>query len=246
MTDLMASVAVTFLLIASIFIVKSAEATKKELKPVDLLREEQEKSRDSLRRLLQALQGSAEISSVANVVEDPNDRFLLTITYRSEQLTFDTDRADLNPGARKVVEQSFPVLISEICAVIGRVETVFLEGHTDAQGGMAKFQRNVELSSQRAHSVFFAGRATVAHEDRLRRCIDSNFTVAGRGPVQPADSTLAAHWADSARKPNAKDRRVEIKVRFSAGEKKLLELEPRRASDRADLDVTAGGARGRP
>src|SRR5467141_3214987 len=86
LTDLMASVAVTFLLIAAIFIVKSAEASRKELEanrkamlPLDKVKQAQADSRIALERLLGILQRDESISAVAHVIHDDADPFLLTI-----------------------------------------------------------------------------------------------------------------------------------------------------------------------
>src|SRR5207302_6964035 len=107
----------TFLLLAAIFIVKAADATnrqlaatKKELVPLDRVKAAQDDSKKALAKLVEILRSNTSISSVAQIEPDPNDPFLLTITYRSEQLTFATDRSTLNDTARKVVDDSFPTL----------------------------------------------------------------------------------------------------------------------------------------
>lgn len=224
MTDLMASVAVTFLLIAAIFIVKAAQAQKKAEEPVDAIKVEQRLSEESLQILLGRLQGAEGIASVAKVERDPRDPFLLTITYRSDKLTFDKDQFELKPAALDIVKLSFPVLVREICKVNDHVESVFLEGHTD---GLGFFRKNVELSSRRAHSVFFAGREAVEADPTRPTCqIDSKFTVAGRGPLQPLHPLPNKRGADPSQRQDTspEDRRVEIKVRFSGGERGLREL----------------------
>jgi outer membrane protein OmpA-like peptidoglycan-associated protein len=227
----MASVAVTFLLIAAIFIVKSAEASRKELEanrkamvPLDKVKQAQEDSRIALDRLFGILKHDESISAVAQVIRDDADPFLLTIIYRSDRLTFATDRSDLNSAARTVIDTSFPVVIRGVCAEERKIESVVLEGHTDAQGGEEKFQYNVELSSRRALTVFGEGRKVVEQSKDLLHCIDSKFTVAGRGPVQPLDRTI--RWDDWEMRRGSKpeDRRVEVKVRFSAGEDVIRDL----------------------
>ena len=231
MTDLMASVAVTFLLLAAIFIVKAADAmnrqlaaTKKELVPLDRVKAAQDDSKKALAKLVDILRSSASISSVAQIEPDPNDPFLLTITYRSEQLTFSTDRSTLNDTARKVVDDSFPTLIKEVCANESRLESVTLEGHTDAQGGENRFQYNFDLSARRALAVFSEGRESIAESPSLRHCMDSNFTVTGRGPVHPNDRRIRWDDWEKRRGSRTEDRRVEVKVRFSAGEAEIRNL----------------------
>jgi outer membrane protein OmpA-like peptidoglycan-associated protein len=233
MTDLMASVAVTFLLLAAIFIVKSADATNKqlaatktELKPLDRVKVAQEESRKALAKLVETLRKETAISSVAQIVPDASDPFLLTITYRSEQLTFATDQSTLNDTAKKVVDDSFPTLIKEVCANEPKLESVTLEGHTDAQGGEDRFQYNFDLSARRALAVFSEGRLSIAESSALRHCMDSNFTVTGRGPVHPNDPAVRWDDWDRRRGPRSEDRRVEVKVRFSAGEAEIRSLQP--------------------
>jgi outer membrane protein OmpA-like peptidoglycan-associated protein len=223
LTDLMASVAVTFLLIAAIFIVKSAQANKEKLKPLEEVKTTQVTSRDALEKLFSALTADPAIAGVAHIVHDAADPFLLTITYRSDSLTFGTDRAELAEDARSVIDGSFPILIRQVCAEQQSIESVVLEGHTDAQGGAEKFQYNVELSSRRAHSIFAEARKSVQMMPDQLHCIDSMFTVAGRGPVQPATPVRWDDW-DARHGSHPEDRRVEIKVRFSAGEKLLRAL----------------------
>jgi outer membrane protein OmpA-like peptidoglycan-associated protein len=232
MTDLMASVAVTFLLLAAIFIVKSAEATKrqlaatkKELVPLDRVKLAQEESRKALAKLVETLRSDTAVSSVAQIVPDASDPFLLTITYRSEQLTFATDQSVLRDTAKKVVDDSFPTLIKEVCANEAKLESVTLEGHTDAQGGEDRFQYNFDLSARRALAVFSEGRESILQSSSLRHCMDSTFIVTGRGPVRPSDATV--RWDDWERRRGSRteDRRVEVKVRFSAGEAEIRNLQ---------------------
>ncbi len=70
---------------------------------------------------------------------------------------------------------------------------------------------NVQLSSARAHHVFFEAREVLRDQPALAQCLDHNFVVAGRGPMEPLDG---GSW-ELARSPkeNERNRRVVIKVR---------------------------------
>jgi flagellar motor protein MotB len=86
------------------------------------------------------------------------------------------------------------------------------EGHPECEA--IGFANNVRLSGARAQNVFFSMRKAVANDEHLSACLDRNFVVAGRGPVEPSDGKP---WVDS--RTDAEDeanRRVLLKIRAQA------------------------------
>jgi flagellar motor protein MotB len=76
------------------------------------------------------------------------------------------------------------------------------------------FENNVRLSGARAQNVFFAMQTAVAQDDRLSACLERNFVVAGRGPVDPRDGQPWAEQRTEAE--DADNRRVLLKIRAQA------------------------------
>lgn len=76
------------------------------------------------------------------------------------------------------------------------------------------FENNVRLSGARAQNVFFSMRMAVAEDVRLSTCLERNFVVAGRGPVEPRDGRP---WgAVRTEAEDADNRRVLLKIRAQA------------------------------
>lgn len=76
------------------------------------------------------------------------------------------------------------------------------------------FENNVRLSGARAQNVFFAMRTAVAQDQRLSACLERNFVIAGRGPVEPRDGRP---WAEPRTETeDADNRRVLLKIRAQA------------------------------
>jgi hypothetical protein len=76
------------------------------------------------------------------------------------------------------------------------------------------FENNVRLSGARAQNVFFTMRTAVAGDARLSTCLERNFVVAGRGPVEPRDGQPWA--APRTESEDADNRRVLLKIRAQA------------------------------
>ncbi len=148
MTDLMAGVAVIFLLVAAIFMVKAANTSKAEAKRSA---QEAEKGRDASRRLNEitssdkaaiaelaalkdALSASKDLRQLVELVYDADrDPFLLTIVFDRGRLRFDSGDCALRKDTLSVVEDSFGSIFDRICtsATSGFVQSIALEGHTD-------------------------------------------------------------------------------------------------------------------
>lgn len=239
MTDLMAGVAVTFLLLATIFIMQAAQRREEERKKKEAAQAvvkkvvEDEPAKKALAELQRALPEGVTSET------DPTDPLLLLILFQSEgwfapaQCVPDRARVDeIRAKVRPVFEK--------VCDHRTFIRSIVLEGHTDREplckgaGGTSQcgaidtcspiptveegFQNNVRLSAARAQEVFFKAREALvdSNKDLVASCIDPLFVVSGRGPVEPKDRTRK--WRDDEKdtKKLADDRRVVLKVRFQS------------------------------
>lgn len=252
MTDLMSGVAVTFLLIAAIFMVHSAhdrrqalaaearakhaaEQNKVGAEELEQLKVVDRRGIDALVALktkLEPLRGRIELDY--NPVLDPR---LLTIVFSRENLRFDSAACEISAGRREALVATLRELLPLVCATVATrlVQSITLEGHTDNEssfGGRCgthtpdrscysdpsqpacinqSFENNVTLSSARAHFVFFQARKALQGDREIADCLEHNFVVAGRGPVEPLDGLAWATRRDPAE--NERNRRVVVKVR---------------------------------
>jgi flagellar motor protein MotB len=216
MTDLMASVAVTFLLLAAIFMLRATDEKVKAERRLSQVQTFQDSSRDKLERLMAELQGIDLKKAV--IEQDKDDRFLLTVEFPDTALHFETGKHEIPSDVVSASVAPLKKVVEKVCDIDQKyTNSIVLEGHTDLQGQSADggYQRNVKLSGARAQFVFFAVRDRIDNE-RLRACMDTRFTVSGRGPVQPKDR--ARKWDDPHRPENEPaDRRVVLKIRFTSG-----------------------------
>jgi flagellar motor protein MotB len=216
MTDLMASVAVTFLLLAAIFMLRASAEKREAQSRLESARSIQDDSLKELNALMDDLRARAELRNA--VQPDPTDKFVVTVEFPEDALYFAVNDD-------KLVAENAPRLVEPLKQVVERVckinealtNSIILEGHTDPQGkpGVDGYRYNVRLSALRAQAVYFAVREQLEHE--IQACMDKRFTVAGRGPVQAKDVKWK-QWNDPARpRDAAADRRVVLKVRFTSG-----------------------------
>jgi flagellar motor protein MotB len=249
LTDLMASVAVMFLLIAAIFMVRSLaqarksgeeekqsrEAAKRFEATIQSAQAEDKTSREALQRLVAELKRDSSVRG-ADIDYHPDiDPYLVTIVFSENLLHFDVGAFNLDPQAAATVRGLGPTILKKTCHLVaetGRVEQITLEGHTDNQGipgcetSLAKpvcaepsFKNNVDLSAKRAQNVYFALRTAIGGDPKLMSCLDKHFVVSGRGPVEPLNG---ANWRDHQDdEQKRKNRRVVIKVRIRSDVKAL-------------------------
>ena len=200
MTDLMAGVAVTFLLLAAIFIVQ-ADALKRDAlrkkaeaeKQASALRNEPEARReltDLDDRLTAAL---AEGAQKAQVFPDPKDPLVLLVIFESD----DWFPSGACVPSRDVRQRIAPILadvFSKVCDPrYQHIESIILEGHSDrnplypgrggsercgaverytgSPGDIEGFHNNVRLSAARAQEVFFIAREAILASSAERSAI---------------------------------------------------------------------------
>jgi flagellar motor protein MotB len=241
MTDLMASVAVLFLLVAAIFMVRSMKTARAAREKLEQAKKEQISYRDELKGLMDLLRVNPEVIALATIEPDPKDPFVFSVIIRDNALAFGSGECALSPAASNLIREQFPVILRPVCDMVakGVVERITLEGHTDAApfvtheakcgvdrpspthcgtGSDAPeclrvgFENNVRLSGSRAQSVFFEMRSGLEREPVLLDCLDRYFVVAGRGPVEPADGS-DWHKPNSGTEAAGRNRRVVFKIR---------------------------------
>jgi outer membrane protein OmpA-like peptidoglycan-associated protein len=216
MTDLMASIAVTFLLIAAIFMLRASQANGAATAAINEAKQRHQRSRDAVKALIDELNQAPGLQGA--VQRDADDELLVTAEFAAKAIYFATNEDKLSSQARETLVPKLQRVVERVCAIPKELtNSIVLEGHSDPQGG---YEHNVSLSARRAESVYFAVRNSVG-PGATQDCIDARFTVSGRGPVQP--KLFKQAWNDPTR-PEVEDgdRRVVLKVRFASGADKLV------------------------
>ena len=189
---------------------------------------------------IEQLQGDlANNKTIELIYDKQKDPRLLTIVFNRETLHFAPGRCEVAGETRDALRQTLRAIFPMICTAAGKglEKRITLEGHTDNQPPLGVecrgveaasscyrsgtdekckkegFESNVQLSAARAQYVFFQAREVNQQDPIVANCLDRNFIVAGRGPMDPLDG---GKW-DHDRPPieNDKNRRVVIKVRVT-------------------------------
>lgn len=193
-SDLMSGLLAIFILVLSYFILNFSQATA-QLTQNDVTRAE----------LLRFLQRELEREGITVTIDDRHG-----ILRISEGVLFDPGLADVKPQGQFVIQKLGGVLEIALEAeqFKGRVETIFIEGHTDnvpINNGV--FPSNWELSTKRAINTWLV--MSNAHP-RLPWFPNDRgeliFSVSGYADTRPiADNTTAARRSENRR----------IDIRFS-------------------------------
>ncbi|MCY1019356.1 hypothetical protein [Pyxidicoccus sp. MSG2] len=209
LADLMAGVAVVFLMLAVIFILearKQQEAAIQEkeaaLGRVDSQKEGVQASLLALREDLVTLDATLDggFISLSGLDGGVNS---LEIEFKNLQFGLGQCRT---PSAYvEQFERGAVPLIRRVCEAVdamrdaGAEPTIILEGHTDdrpflgtsgecgVRNGITavSFENNVRASAARAQEVFFTVRSQLTDAGYERECLDANFVVSGRGQTAP-------------------------------------------------------------
>lgn len=193
-SDLMSGLLAIFILVLSYFILNFTQATA-QLTQNDITRAE----------LLRRLQTELEREGIKVSVDERHG-----ILRISEGVLFDIGLADIKPQGQIVIKKLSDALEVALNAeqFKGRVETIFIEGHTDdvpISNGV--FPSNWELSAKRAINTWLAMSGANPHLTTLQN--DKGeiiFSVSGYADTRP----IAANTTDTGRRDN---RRIDI--RFS-------------------------------
>ena len=193
-SDLMSGLLAIFILVLSYFILNFSQATA-QLTQNDVTRAE----------LLRFLQEEMERSGIKVTVDERHG-----ILRISEGVLFDVGLADVKPQGQIVIQK-----LSDALAVAlesnqfkGRVETIFIEGHTDNVPIVtAIFPSNWELSTKRAINTWLTMSGA---NPKLTTLLNDKgeiiFSVSGYADTRP----IADNATDAGRRDN---RRIDI--RFS-------------------------------
>lgn len=199
-TDLMASLAVIFILLTVVFIKSSSERSKEGKKAV----------RSQLAGVLD--------KNNLPLVQDANDPLTMSVRVSENLLKFASGSAVLSDAGGQFMDQFFPALAAELCAEPMRssIDAVIVEGHTDksGEGAAGGTSNNIRLSQNRSFSVLSRGLAAVRHDQPLYDCVLKLILASGRGSSVPimVDNDYSSDQS----------RRVEIKIRVKSHEQEYF------------------------
>lgn len=193
-SDLMSGLLAIFILVLSYFILNFSQATA-QLTQNDVTRAE----------LLRFMQTELEREGITVTVDEQHG-----ILRISEGVLFDVGLADVKPQGQVVIQKLSSVLETalEYEQFKGRVETIFIEGHTDNVPIVTEiFPSNWELSTKRAINTWLT--MSNANPKLTTLLNDKNeiiFSVSGYADTRP----IAQNSTEQGRRDN---RRIDI--RFS-------------------------------
>jgi flagellar motor protein MotB len=149
LTDLMSGVAVTFLVIAAIFMVQASQAKQKvqqEKRHAEALAkrneenavkyeemdEREQRGIAEIEKLRASLEGRPSIELLYDRAKDPR---LLTIVFDRDSLRFDSGACKVDRDALERLRATLRDIFPPICAAVGGglQKSIALEGHTDNQ-----------------------------------------------------------------------------------------------------------------
>lgn len=200
-TDLMASLAVIFILLTVVFIRNASQKS--------------EQGKDAVRM------GLAEVLEKNNLPleQDPADPLSLNVRVGEELLKFPLNSAQLSPNAESFIESFFPSLAAQLCSneIRDRLDAVVIEGHTDRSGESSRDggnSHNIRLSQNRSFSVLSKALSSVHHDSELYNCMLKLVLASGRGSSMPI-SENNIYSAEMSR-------RVEVKIRVKSNEQEFF------------------------
>lgn len=199
-TDLMASLAVIFILLSVVFI---NNASKKRENDKDLIR-------SSLSEVLE--------KNKLPLRQDPNDPLILVVSVGEDVLKFPINSASLSDGGAKFLDQFAPELTSQLCSdfIRPKIDAIIVEGHTDSSGETdpVGVRRNIRLSQNRSFAVLERALHAVQTNSEMSECLLKLASATGRGSRVPIENN--GHYEAE------QSRRVEIKIRVKSSEQALL------------------------
>jgi len=199
-TDLMASLAVIFILLTVVFIKYASERSEKGKQVI----------RQSLAEVLDKDQ--------LPLVQDPNDPLSLSVRVSEDYLKFPLNSSSISLVGTRFIERFFPSLAEQLCQeeIRTKLDSVIIEGHTDKSGEDKDWgsNQNIRLSQQRALAVLVQGLNSLKDHPDLHGCLLKLASASGRGASSPVvqEGTYSADLS----------RRVEIKIRVKSNEQEFF------------------------
>lgn len=138
------------------------------------------------------------------------------IIINSSDLRFETNKAELTADSKQFLERFIPVYLEVLMRpeYADYVGSIVIEGHTDRTG---TYERNMELSQERALEVLLYIRSMYAHDQAALARLDKLLVATGKGSSDPIKTVYnGIEFVDD----NA-SRRVEFK--FSLRDAEMIE-----------------------
>ncbi len=202
-TDLMASLAVIFILLTVVFIRSASQRS--------------EKTKDEVRN------GLAEVleKNKLPLRQDPNNPLALRVAVDEKVLKFPVNSAAISAEGEQFVDGFMPQLVKQLCTepVRSRLDAIIIEGHTDRSGENTPdgMRRNIKLSQARSFSVLDRAIQSVRANPELSDCLLKVASATGRGSAVPVMGA-GGYSPDLSR-------RVEILIRVKSTEQELSKLQ---------------------
>lgn len=135
------------------------------------------------------------------------DKDTLTIRFQEPDVLFDTDKDDLKPKFKTILEDFFPRYIARISSkkYKDHIEEIRIEGHTSSTG---TYEYNMKLSQGRTRSVLFFCLGLIGDKD-LKRWTKDHITANGLSSSHPIPNADGTENKDLSR-------RVEFRIRTDA------------------------------
>ncbi|MBN9686388.1 MULTISPECIES: hypothetical protein [unclassified Corallococcus] len=213
LADLMAGVAVVFLLLAVIFILDARQQREEAIREKEVAIGKVDSQKDGVQASLVALR--AELVTLDTDLDggfiemSGLDGGVNALEIEFKNLQFGLGECRTPPEYVQQFRLGAVPLIERVCAAVdamrdaGAEPSIILEGHTDdrpflgtsgecgVRNGVSRFsfENNVRASASRAQEVFFTVRDQLPAASYARTCLDANFVVSGRGQTAPRIGT---------------------------------------------------------
>ncbi len=202
-TDLMASLAVIFILLTVVFIRSASQRSQKGKEAV----------RTGIADVLK--------KNKLPLEQDPKDPLTLSVRVSEDLLKFPVNGAALSKPGASFLDGFFPALAKQLCTedLKSRLDAIIIEGHTDRSGETSEVGvgNNIRLSQNRSYSVLSRALSAVREDHDLYDCILKLVLASGRGSSTPM-AVNGEYSADLSR-------RVEIKIRVKSNEQAFVTKE---------------------
>jgi chemotaxis protein MotB len=196
-SDLMSGILIVFILCVSLFMIlfyreqQKITEERKKWQQIDELRIE----------LLETIQESLKKLGVTHVIVDPSHGILRF----PEGILFESGKADITEDGKEIIHTLGAVLRDVLVRekYTNRVETIFIEGHTDSYSiNTQEFPSNWELSTKRAINAW---RELASSADTLNTMRNGTlFSCSGYADRRPIESNETAE-------SRKKNRRIDLR-----------------------------------